>query len=330
MNRKKLEARIERVLEQEYLHLKTDDGYEVEIYADYRDEMDAATAIEILEADHPRQTFSEKMWEWYMQVEMQEIDSVIDNVKSILESNDKLFPDGMSDYDEETVSEYVKERVYIVLPEKHYLKQEFYVNVCLDTGDGNYDYVHNATRPCWYGQYTDKLHDTASILWLARQQGYTKTQLWNVLSADSRDDVADQGDFLLSMRQEVANCCSQCQQLHFLVRMTFEECIELNALIKLQDRNGKNYDARKNPYCGYIVLDKSTETGLYDCWNGGGSVFEIKLDKDVRIPIRFIAKALPDNERNSYSISSCYGMCRSVWRETLKKIHAPKGVAVYD
>lgn len=328
MNRKKLEARVEKVLEQEYSHLKTDDGYEVEIYADYRDEMDAATAIEVLEADHPRQTFYEKMWEWYEQSRMEAIDGVIDKVKKILESDSKLFPDGMSDYDEETVSEYVKETVYVTLPEGHYLKQEFYVNICLDTGDGNYDYVHNATRPCWYGRYTDKLHDTASILWLARQQGYTKTQLWKVLSADSRDDVADQGDFLLSMREEVANCCSQCQQLHFLVRMTFEECIELNTLIKLQDRNGKHYDTRKNPYCGYIVLDKSTETGLYDRWNGSGSVLEIKLDKDVRIPIRFISTALPDNERDSYSIASCYGLLRSVWRDTLKKIHAPKGVEI--
>lgn len=328
MNRKKLEARVEKALEQEYSYLKTNDGYEVEIYADYRDEMDAATAIEILEAKHPRQTFYEKLWEWYMQVEMQEIDSIIDKVKEILESNSKLFPDGMSDKDEETLTEYVKERVYVTLPERHYLKQEFYVNICLDTGDGNYDYVHNATRPCWYGQYDDKLHDTASILWLARQQGYTKTQLWKVLSAESRDDVADQGEFLLSMRQEVANCCSQCQQLHFLVKMTFEECIELNALIKLQDRNGRHYDTRKNPYCGYIVLDKTTETGLFDRWNGSGSVFEIKLDKDVRIPIRFIASALPDSERDGHSLSRVYGMCRSVWRDTLKKIHAPKGVEV--
>ena len=330
MNRKKLEARVEKVLKQEYSHLKTDDGYEVEIYADYRDEMDAATATEILEANHPRQTFFEKLQEWYWQVEIEHRDGVIDKVKEILENDERLFPDGMSETDEETVTEYVKERVYATYPEKHYLKQEFYVNITLDTGDGNYDFIHNATRPCWYGQYTDKLHDTASILWLARQQGYTKRQLWKVLSADSKDDVADQGSFLLSMRQEVANCCSQCQQLHFLVKMTFEECIELNALIKLQDRNGKHYDTRKNPYCGYIVLEKSTETGLYDRWNGSGSIFEIELDKDVRIPIRFIDRALPDSNSNQRSLSRVYGMCRSVWRETLLKIHGPKGVEIDD
>ena len=77
----------------------------------------------------------------------------------------------------------------------------------------------------------------------------------------------------------------------FLVELTLEQLIELNRLIRLQDRNGVHYDARENPYCGYIIIDKSTETGLYDPWNGGGSVFEIQLEKDVKLPIKYIRPA---------------------------------------
>lgn len=82
------------------------------------------------------------------------------------------------------------------------------------------------------------------------------------------------------------------------------------------------YDATENPYCGYITLDKRTETGLYDPWSGGGSVFEIQLEKDVHLPIRFIRSALPDGGDGRYSVKSVYGMCSSVWRpEMVKEIH---------
>ena len=107
------------------------------------------------------------------------------------------------------------------------------------------------------------------------------------------------------------------------MELTLEQLIELNRLIRLQDRNGIHYDARKNPYCGYIIIDKGTETGLYDPWSGGGSVFEIQLEKDVKLPIRYIRSALPDGG-DGYSIGSVYGMCGSAWkRGGVKAIHAP-------
>lgn len=325
MDKQHLEELVAKVLDDKYSHLKQPDGtYYCELYADYRDSMDAKTAIEILTDDRPRDRFHEIMSEYYFEAEVSELNEVIDDVKNILETDSTLFPEGMSDDDEEVISEKIKDTVYVFYPEDHYLKQEFYVNIGIDTGDGNYDYTPNATRPSWYGQYTDELNDVASIRWLAYQQGYTKTQLWDVLTAEKEEDLEKAGKFLRSMRQEVANIGSGLQQLTFLVKMTLEECMTLNELIKLQDRNGKNYDARKNPYCGYIVLDKSTETGLFDTWNGGGSLFEIELEKDVLIPISFIEYALPDSDMHGYSISSVYGMCGSAWRDTLKKICGPE------
>ena len=109
----------------------------------------------------------------------------------------------------------------------------------------------------------------------------------------------------------------------FLVEMTLKDLMELNRLIKLQERNGRFFDARKNPYCGYIIIEKATETGLYDPWNGGGSVFEIELERDVKLPIKYIRSALPDGG-DGYSIEGVYGMCGSAWKEGgVKHIHAP-------
>ena len=111
--------------------------------------------------------------------------------------------------------------------------------------------------------------------------------------------------------------------LTFLVRMTLEEIFELNELLKLQDRNGHFYDAEKRPYCGYILIDKKAECGLYDLWGGGGSILELQLEKDVRLPIRFIRSATVDGG-DGCSIRNVYGTDSSIYRDVIKKIHAPK------
>lgn len=320
-----LKKQIISILDSEYPYLKTKDGhYEIELYVDYRDEINVETVNEILEASCPIDALHEKLFDWYLDYELEEIDKITETVKDKLQETGLSF-DGAKKDVEDCVDEYIRDVLSVRHPVNHFLKQEFYVNIGVDTGDGNLDYSPNATRPGWYGQHETKLGDTASILWLARQQGYKKSELWKMLSKETTKPEERKG-FLYSVRSEVENTSSGMQQLTFLVKMTLEQLIELNELIKLQDRNGKNYDTRKNPYCGYIVLDKKTETGLFDAWNGGGGPFEIELEKDVKLPVRYIAYALPDGNKQGYSISEVYGMCGSCWRDTVKVIHAPKGV----
>ena len=115
------------------------------------------------------------------------------------------------------------------------------------------------------------------------------------------------------MCTEVANISTHMNCLVFLVRISLEELIALNRLIGLKKRKGVFYDAWKRPDCGSIRIDKRTETGMYDPWNGGGSLLEIQLEKDVELPVRFIWSALPDG-MDGYSISSVYGLCGSAWR----------------
>ena len=70
-------------------------------------------------------------------------------------------------------------------------------------------------------------------------------------------------------------------------------------------------------------------TGLFSPWNGAGSVLEVELEKDVRLPVKFIYSALPDGaSRWKYgSVADVYGMCGSAWRDTLKEINIPKKAA---
>ena len=297
---------------------KPDGYYHEEIYADYRDEMEDSTLKEIMKSEDPEQTFYEKMFEWYQDAEYEIERNLLEAVVASIETAAPT-----ETYDEDEIKDEIRELVSIDYPYEHFLKQEFCVNIFVDTGDGNYDYVLNCVYPHYNGRCGETIDDKASILWLARQQGYTKTDLNKALR---KGDIKDPHGFLESMRQEVINHGSHMAILTFLARMTLEEIFELNELLKLQDRNGHFYDAEKRPYCGYILIDKKAECGLYDPWGGGGSILELQLEKDVRLPIRFIRSATVDGG-DGRSIRNVYGTDSSIYREdVVKKIHAPKKV----
>lgn len=297
---------------------KPDGYYHEEIYADYRDEMEDSTLKEIMKSEDPEQTFYEKMFELYQDAEWEIERNLLEAVVASIET---AVP--TETYDEDEIKDEIRELVSIDYPYEHFLKQEFCVNIFVDTGDGNYDYVLNCVYPHYNGRCGETINDRASIVWLARQQGYTKTELNKALR---EGDIKDPKGFLESMRQEVINHGSHMGILTFLARMTLEEIFELNELLKLQDRNGKKYAAEERPYCGYILIDKKAECGLYDPWGGGGSILELQLEKDVRLPIRFIRSATVDGG-DGHSIRNVYGTDSSIYREdVVKKIHAPKKV----
>lgn len=300
---------------------RQEDGtFTCEIFADYREEMDSKTAIQILQSPEPMVAFWEQLDEWYCDYEGQLRGELEEEITKVLIDDEWAFPEGFPDEAEDLLRDLLTELVHFQMPEEHFLKQTFRVNIMVDTGDGNYDYTLNSVYPCWYGDYDARIDDKASIVWLAKTQGYNKTQLRRALR---QGDMAGPKGFLQSMQVELANLGSAMSTVTFLVEMTLEELMELNRLVRLQDRNGHFYDSRKNPYCGYIILDKGTEAGLYDPWNGRGSCFEIELEKDIRLPVKYIRSALPDGG-DGYSVGSVYGMCGSAWQSGgVKTIHAP-------
>ena len=268
------------------------------------------------------QAFWEQLDEWYMNYR-RTLEDELENMVM-----DKLltgpYANGIPGEDYERIHDVIQDLAWFKLPADHFMKQSFYVDIMVDTGDGNVDYTLNSAYPCWYGAYGDPIDPRAGIAWLAKTQGYTRGRL---KKASQMGDMVDPKGFLESMRVELANLSTAMSTVTFLVELTLEQLIELNRLIRLQDRDGVHYDNRKNPYCGYIVIDKNTETGLFDPWNGGGSCFEIQLEKDVKLPIKYIRSALPDGG-DGYSVESVYGMCRSAWTNGgVKTIHAPVKLA---
>ena len=320
-NMEKLEQAISDILDTLLGYDRQPDGtFAYEIDADYRDEMDKRTAIKILRSDDPMQTFWEQLDEWYQDCQWTLGEELEKEVRAKLTASDGPYPEGLPGEDGDRLLDVLQELVWFKLPEEHFTKQTFRVNIMIDTGDGNVDYTLNSVHPCWYGAYNEPIDARAGIAWLAKTQGYTKGRLRRVLC---KGDMANPNSFLESMRVALANLSSAMSTVTFLVELTLAQLLELNRLIKLQDRNGRHYDSSENPYCGYIIIDKNTETGLYDPWNGDGSVFEIQLERDVKLPIKYIRSALPDGG-DGYSIGSVYGMCGSAWTSGgVKTIHAP-------
>lgn len=321
----KLEQAVSGVLDTLLGVERQEDGtFSYEIYADYRDEMDDKTAIRILRSDYPMTAFWEQLDEWYQEYQYLLGNELEKEVRAKLTASDGPYPEGLSGEDGDRMLDALHDLVYFKLPADHFLKQSFRVNVMVDTGDGNVDYTLNSAYPCWYGEYGAPIDPKAGIAWLAKTQGYTRGRLKRAL----RDgDMVDPHGFLESMRVELANLSSAMSTVTFLVELTLEQLMELNQLVRLQDRDGVHYDNSENPYCGYIILDKATETGLFDPWNGGGSCFEIQLEKDVKLPVKYIRSALPDGG-DGHSVGSVYGMCGSAWtRGGVKTIHAPVKLA---
>lgn len=305
--------------------LQENDGYFTgEIFTDYRDEMDGRTAGEIIDSDRPEECFWEKLSEWYREAEWEYQDDLSKGVKENLAKDEVSFPDGLNDEQEEFVDDFIREHVWFEYPADHFLDQDMYVNIMIDTGDCNYDFVLNSVYPFWDGDPKERINSKAGIVWLAKTQGYTKTQLWNALK-NGEDFAAPEG-FLQSMYVELNNLPSHMSTVVFLVRMTFRQLLALNEAIQWRERQGGHkYDPKEYPNSGYIVLGKDTMCGLYDPWAGGGSVLEVELEKDVRVPIKYIWLAIPDEAKgHGYQVGDVYGMCGSAWRETLKEMHFPK------
>ena len=160
----KLRHHILDALDRQPFLQREGDCFFYEIYADYRDGMDSATATKLLSGDDPMQSFWESLEEWYFDYECQLRDELEQDVQSSLTAGDGPYPDGFTAEETRVFYDLMMDHVYFRLPEKHFLDQTFPVNIMLDTGDGNYDYVLNSVYPCWYGRYGETLDDRAGIV----------------------------------------------------------------------------------------------------------------------------------------------------------------------
>ncbi len=288
---------------------KADGNYHFEIDVDYRDEIEDSIAQEILDNISPRDTLIERLWDLYQEQEWDIIDNLVDDFKEKIDP--KLFEDAniiedgnLDDLDDGDIREEFMEIIYVDYPIDWAENQEFCFNIIVSNGDDSYDFCLNEYIVDEDGNVNENA-EKSGIVWLAKQQGYTLEELVEILK---NGDIKEPKTFLETVLQEVANGYG-CEALTFCVKMTLGQAINLKEKMKSSPN-------------GSIVLDKKVECGLFDLWEGGGSVLEIACEKDVEIPFENIWKFYIDESRsNRYdSIHNVYGTDDSIWRDCLKEI----------
>jgi hypothetical protein len=298
-------------------------GYVYTFYADYQDELDDKDIAAILEDGDPELALEELLYESYDDSRGEVLDTLSENAATYIEKkyrealgNDNI---ELDDDENQRVYEAIEDAVSVNYDIEHYLNQNVNIDLTIDTGDGNYDYSLNCVYPAYGGSETIDPH--SSLAFLAESQGYSVEDLQKELS---KGDIVYPEGFLESIRQEVANEASSINRLTVLLRMPLRDAIKVNELVHKAEKTGQEFRPWERPDCGSLTIGKNATLGLFDPWNGGGSTFEIALEKDLELPVKYIRSALPDMKiHGDYSVEEVYGMCKSAWGEDLKAINEP-------
>lgn len=297
MSKEKLDAEIMAYIEKNMYLAKEPGGYlTYDVYVDYDDELFSDDLKKIFNSETPMDTFL----------------NVVDDVYDGFEEKDWIANEIKKNFSEEYheyITSWVDENVFPNAPYEHFLKQEVCVDITVDTGDANYDFTLNSLE-------SGNISGLASTVWLARQQGYTLSDI--KLGCGREAD----NEFLKSLYAEYDEECSAMNALTFLVRMPLRQALEiLDAKQKLKRSmtEEEKYRPSRNRNGSFIVLSENTEVGLIDFWNGSGSSFGIRLEKDVVLPLKYIYNIYPD-ECYKYGFMNIYGCSKIFFRPTLKDI----------
>ena len=316
----RLKERIKEIVENNFR--PNDDGG-IEIYCHYDDELSDTTIKEIMKSENPRQAFSETLWSFD---DCYEWNHLFDTVKRELKDDDlELYLNNQTE-----MSDFLYETYSFYYPEEHFNKS-VKVNIMLDTGNMNYDFTRDNVLN-WDGQWSGGNFDKeSSLLWLAKQQGKATLlkkcvkESWNKWKNNEqqyKETTECKDKFVISAMQELANLTSHMGTMTFLVEMSLFDLFELKEAIQKEKELNKSYYLDERKGTGYIVLDKSTMCGLFNCWSGSGSVLEIDCEKDIKIPLRYIFDVVVDGTKiYGYDVNEVYGLIGSAWQDTLKEIH---------
>lgn len=289
----------------------------IQIYTDYSDRYLSNYCLRLMfENDEPREVFREMLDERTINYDCEYgKDDVINTVC------EKLNTDELALFKEhaEEMKEYINENVYYYFNEEEF-NTDVNVNIMVDCGNGNYDYAKDNVLN-WDGRYSEgKLEEESSILWLAKTQNKGTALKDACKKAFNGCEYERKDKFVESCVQELENLPTCMGTITFLVKMPLFEVFKLLELQKKEYDEKAKYDPRLNESKAYILLGKETMCGLYNPWNGGGSVMEVQLDKDVRLPVMFAEICVEGCKSRGYDVGEVYGLCKDCWKESVKKI----------
>ena len=191
----------------------------------------------------------------------------------------------------------LRQMVVITYSMDDILKRVVNVDIGIDTGDSGWDFHANTIEPaCGICYRISAVKNVSSIVWLAKQQGYRLSQLQFALKNIVKHRELINNEFLESAAYEVWHEMGDENQLFCLVKMTVEDMLIINSLMRWRRETKK--------WAGYIVINTDAKVGFYSHWYGSTSLLGIKLEKELKLPLWAVHVVLPDE---SFDSDSEYG-----------------------
>lgn len=300
-------SRIKEMMEKDaYTYVKNDDGgFTRYIFVDYNEQyLSDSTISDIFCDENPRNAFYDYLSEKAIENMEYEEDLVNEEIRSYLSEDELLVYEANID----KIWDEIRNILTIAYNPDDF-KADVLIDIGIDTGDANYEYtLNNITNYCGSGCISEH----SSILWLCKRQGKEAAFRTNIENGYKDDS------FISSVRDELDNLTSSIGCLTFLVKTDLETAFNLYDKYYKEYKLNNFYDIEKRKGTETITIGKDTNCGLFDLFNGGGSLFEIKLDKDVVVPIKYIGEMNVDQNFGRYSVRYVYGIDSSFWKESLK------------
>ena len=276
--------KVKEILDKETSLRKNSDGcYVGEIYIDYRDMYitDKKTLSDL--SKEGEDAVFEYIHECTFEADIDEINYIRNVIK------ESLTEEEYDEYEDE-ITKFIEDNIYFELPDNFVWGSEVLVNIVITAyDDWNVEFTGNSLYEDEDDEDKTRL-GYGGIRWLIEQQGY------NVEDFESEIDIEDKpfsNKFFETVYDELINTTTSLNALVVSTKMTLKELIELK-------------EAHKKKSLKSFKIDKTCDIGLVDFWQGAGSLLNIKLDKDLEIPLENIDDICCDSSF-SYNIGNIYG-----------------------
>lgn len=317
---KTYEAKIDEAVRE--LHHVGEDK-KIVLYADYRDNSQFLwkTLLDNAKSPELESIVRDSIWESYADAISEYEDAILERAGVAGE-----------EYEQDAL-EYLRDNYTFEPPYDHFMKDEMKVNILLATPEErNNEYTCIA-----YQNYAmvdpERLTDPASslaadtmIVRLLEQQGHTLEELQTTMK-EFREYFYDKDGFVkdiyaadgreLSYEEKHAEfdkthnafLTSICQELD---NQTYEMgCLTVLAKVSVED-----FIKMQTPGTE-VVMPKDAMLGIYNPWNGSGSVLEIELEKDFAFTTDTVRNMQIEGVKPAYehTVDDAFGLVGTCWKE---------------
>jgi hypothetical protein len=132
-----------------------------------------------------------------------------------------------------------------------------------------------------------------------------------------------ESQFINAVVNEWRNASGGCNATTIFTTMTVNDWFYFQELKQWEKPINNPYYPWKGKGRSYITIDGTADWGLVDYWHGGGSVLEGFLEKDMKIPIRYVWDIIPEvihANPYGYSVREIYG-CYTDWYTGKVTVH---------